>query len=367
MAVGEFLTVRNYGMFEQVGYDLIQRQELDPASVFNRGPVPGFLGSLFESVGPWTRMEQKRWELVSANGNARAVARNERMTQGGYTKKHIVALPGMELAGETQTVLPSDWEIGMTEADVSRRVSRPLLDWTKTVYQEVTMDVATQGAFNGSGTPSEGFAFDVTDIHGNTVTHPKVSVSATAVPDTVANGTESAFTYATRTGSESAADHVVSSGASWNTTDAATYRDLLTIRPSNSVMTRAYVGANVATSIRGVMKSETQNTMGKREFVDLAIRDAGGLGEAFPIVFGLEGVDYFHAPDLPDDLALYVPENKRPFYYSIGSRGLNGSQVATGAWFEELNKETRGTAYGYRQDINAGCWDKTGIVVVKHG
>ena len=366
MAVGELLTIRNYQVFEQVGYQLIQRQEMDPASVFNAGPVPGFLGQIFENLGPWNRSVQPRWEVTGAQGTAKAVSPNERMIQGGISKRHIVPLPGVELAGETQTVLPSDWEIGMTEADVAKRVTRPLLDWNKTVFQEVTMDVATQGAFNNSGTPVEGFAFDVVDIHGNTVTKPKVSVSATVVPDTVANSTESAFLYPTRTGSETAADHMLDAGGDWTLAHGDTARDLLTARPGNSTRIRAYVGTDVAKTIRTVMKSELGAIESRREFIDLAIRDAGGLGEAFPVILGLQGVDYYTATDLPADLAIYVPEGKRPFYYSVGSRGLNGQQVATGAWFEDMNKETRGTAYGYRNHVNAGVWDKTGAVIVDY-
>jgi hypothetical protein len=364
MAVGESLTIRNYTLFEQVVSRVIQKEENDPASVFNAGPLPGFLANIYENMGPWNRSEQIRWEVIGVQGNAKAVSPNERMAQGGITKRHIVPLQGVELAGETQTVLPSDYMYGLTEADVSRRIARPLLDWNKTVFQEVTMDVATQGAYNNSGTPVEGFAFDVVDLHGNTVQKAKVSVSATQVPDTLANSTESAFLYPTRTGTETAADHVIDAGGDWTTALAANYRDLLTVRPGNSTRIRGYVGTDVAATIRTTMKSELGAVESRREFIDLAIRNAGGLGEAFPIVFGLEGVDYFYAPDLPADLGIFVPEGKRPFYFSRGMRGVDGQSISTGVWTETMNPETRGTQYGYREWTNAGVSDKTGAVVV---
>lgn len=366
MATGEFLTIRNYTQFEQVGHRIIQQQEMDPASVFRAGIVPGFLGNIFENIGPWDRLNQPRWEVIGVQGDAKAVSRNERMKQGGIAKRHVVALPGVELAGETQTILPSDYEVGLTEADVARRISRPLLDWNKTGFKEVTMDVATQGAYNNSGTPTEGFAFDVVDLHGNTVTKSKVSVTANEVPDTLANSTEGAFLYPTRTGTESAADHMLDAGGDWTLAHGTTARDLLTVRPGNSTRIRAYVGTDVAASIRTVMKSELGAIESRREFIDLAIRNAGGLGEAFPVVFGLEGVDYFYAPDLPADFALYVPDGARPFYYSVGTRGTNGAELDTGAWFENMNPETRGTAYGYRRSINAGVWNKIGGVAVDY-
>ena len=83
-------------------------------------------------------------------------------------------------------------------------------------------------------------------------------------------------------------------------------------------------------------------------------------------VASIEGVNYFVAPDADLNQAVYVAQGKKPFYFSKGQLGEDGSAVGTGPWSEPQNVETRGTHYGYRDYVNMGVKDPTAVAVVDY-
>jgi hypothetical protein len=366
MAVGEFINTTNYRHFEHIGRQVIQMADMDPAMVFQTA-LPGFLDRVFTNVGQWPGAEQKGFEFPSKNNGAKSVAPNERAVRGGYDKKQIVALPGWEIAGETQTVLPSDFQRGgMTTGEVARRVMRPRLDWNKTVFT-AAMDVVTAKG-KSTGAPVDNGAYVIADQHGNSVTKALITNSADVCSDTIANSSQSIL-FPLRDGTETAANHdhtIQAAGASWTLALARTHRDLILEHPGNGTMVDAYVGKTNAEDIRAVMKSELGAVVTREEFIRLNIPGAGGLGGAIPLTMGLEGVNYWYCPDMDTEQALYVAEGKKPFYASFGVRGSDGAEVGTGAWFEQENPETRGGSYGYRAHQNMGCMDPTSAVIVDY-
>lgn len=366
MVVGQFLNITNYRQFEHVGRQVMQLADMDPALVFESA-VPGFIGRVTREAGAWPGREQKGFEFPSKLAGASAVSANERARKVGYDKRQIVALPGIEIAGKTQSVQPIDFMYnGMSQAEVTRRAMRPRLDWNKSSFS-LMMDVLFQNG-KSTGAPVQEAKWSVLDQAGNTVQKSLVTESTDQTADVIANATQTIL-WPLRTGEEAAAnhDHVFNNaGAAWTLALARTARDTILEHPGAGLMVDAYVGSAVAEAIRGVMKSELGAVVTREEFIRLSIASAGGLGGAVPITLGLEGVNYFYSPDIDANQALYVAGGQKPFYHSKGALGINGESVGTGPWFEPGNVETRGGDYGYRDYINGGTENPIGAAVVDY-
>lgn len=357
MPVGEFINITNYRQFENIAREIMAAPDLDPTLVF-QSAVPGFLQRLFKDAGAWPSREQKAWEFPNKLNGARSVSPNERARMDGYAKRQIVSMPGWEIAGRTQTVGPSDFMFqGMTQTDVTARAMRPRLDWNKTVFSAALDVISATGKTTGA--PVANGKYTINDFDGNSVAKTLVTDSADQCGDVIANASQSVL-WPLRDGTEAAANHqhtFLAAGAAWTLALGRTHRDTIVEHPNNPVTVECYVGKNTAEDIRAVMKSELNigGVTSGEAFVKLGITAGGGLGDAVPIVSGLEGVTYYYAPDMDADQALYVASGKRPFYYSSGAMGVNGVSVGTGPWFEEDNKETRRGSYGFREYQNLGC------------
>lgn len=367
MTVGTFLNVTNYRQFELIGREIMQMPDMDPALVFQTA-VPGFLGELFQPVGPWQDRQQKAFEFPSKNGQAKAVAANERAVRGGYDKKQIVALPGFEIAGETQTVLPSDFLYGgMTRDEVTRRAMRPRLDWNKATYLAAMDVVSAKG--KSTGAPVDNGAYVVNDFHGNSTTKALATNSADVCSDTIANSSQSIL-FPLRDGTEAAAnhDHTLGSNAAWTLATQRTNRDLVLEHPGNGAQVNVIAGATAAAAIRTALASalNVAGITSGEALLRAPLSNAGSLASAVPIARGWEGMDFYFAPDMDTNQVITVAAGKKPFYFSQGAKGVDGSAVGTGAWFEQENVETRGGSYGYRDYLNLGCMDPTAVVIADH-
>lgn len=367
MAVGEFINITNYRQFENVGREVVELADLDPALVFSAA-LPGFLGNIFEDVGAWPDRQQKGFEFPSKLAGAVSVAPREKAPQGGYDLKHIVANPGWEIAGRTQTIEPSDFlHQGMTRRRAERRAMLPRLDWNKTVFA-AALDVITATG-TSTGAPVDNGAYSIANIAGTNVTKALATNSADVCSDTIANSSQSVL-WPLRTGGETAANHdhtVGSAGASWTLALGRTHRDLITEHVGMGTKVNCYIGKTSAEDIRTVMKSEMGAIIPREEFIKLEIATAGGLGDAVPVARDLEGVTYFYAPDMDVEQAAYVAANKTPFYFSKGATGVDGSPVRKDTtWFDTGDKETQVLSQGFRDYQNLGCQLPVGAVTVDY-
>lgn len=355
MAVGEFINITNYRQFENIQRDITEQMDLDPALVF-QSALPGFLQRLFEDVGPWKDRQQKAFEFPSKLAGAASVAPAEEARMGGYDKKQIVAQPGWEIAGRTQTVSPSDFlHGGMTAAEVTRRVTRPLLDWNKTVFASALDVISAKG--KSTGAPVDNGAYVINDFDANAVTKALVTNSADVCSDTIANSSQSVL-WPLRDGTETAANHDHTTGAvgaSWTLALSRTARDLVTEHPGMGGAVDVYLGKTNAEDIRSVLKSELGAIPDRQAIINLSIATAGGLGDAVLIADGLEGQRIYYCPDMDSEQALYIAQNKRPFFFSKGAKGVDGSAVGTGAWSDPGVAETRVKKFGYREHQSLGC------------
>lgn len=361
------MRTRGYQMLKRTVEEMNDAALMDPSSVFSTAQ-PGFLQELVENIGPWESNNTKRWQFYGVGDQAKAVGPNERARQGQFDAKHVVGLPGMEVAGPTHDILPIDYVRGLDARGAAKRVQEPILQWNR-VASHTLLDIVTQGAYSRSDdTPQEGFAWTVDDFDGDTHTQDLFSEADDSVPTVVANSSQS-MAWPLRDGTETSTghDHVIDAagGADWTLALGRTHRDLITEHAMTPIRVRAIVGVDIAEDIRGVMKSELDAVESRREFIDRAFIDGGGFCDATPIVENLEGVSYFHAPDLPDDLAVYYASGMRPHYFAPGRIDDRGDRLDTGAWSEMGNPETRGTKYGFRSYLSAGTHNPVASVVAK--
>lgn len=364
---GEFLRINNVKRFEQVLSRVTMRMDQDPSQAFSQA-FPGMIGQLTEPLGPWRGREEMRMEIPGIQDDARAVARQERAEHGDYDAFHIVALRGMELAGPSQTVYQADFDFGGMPAEKAAHLAaRPRRDWNRTVTRAM-LDVITQGAFtDGSNDPSEAFAWSVTDQRGNTVTQDLATENSDQVAAVVAHSGQS-VNWPLRDGGETSTghDHVeTAAGASWTIALGNSARDNIVEHPGNGRV-RGFAGANVAADIRSVAKTEYGAIESRVPLISQGDARENGFGEVHPIA-PLESVDYFFAPDMPDDIIVYVAGNKRPVYASVGAVGAEGQNLDVGDWTENLaattGGEIQGTKWGYRRFISMGVHDPTAIYV----
>jgi len=187
------------------------------------------------------------------------------------------------------------------------------------------------------------------------------------VPTVVANSTQT-VTWPLRDGEVTATGHdhlLPAAGATWTVALAATARDLITEHPGNGRVV-GYVGANVSADVRAALKTEYGAVESRVPFIISGDVNGGGFGSATQIGM-IDEVEYFHCPDVPDDIAVYVASNKKPFYLAPGAVGVNGENLSITAWTENLaattGGEIRGLRYGYRDWVTMGVRDPTAVVV----
>lgn len=367
MTDGDFVKIRNYTQWLEVHSRVQQRLDMNPARVFEQA-APNVLSSVTESFGSWRERQTERWSFYDENQDARAIAPDERAQEGDLAERHIVALPGFEMAGPTHIVRPSDFKYGgMNLQQAAERAARPRLSWNQKVAKTL-MDVLTQGAFSDSSSdPSNNFAWTAEDQDGRTVTQNLASQDSEQVADVVANDSQS-MEWPLRDGGQTSTghDHIFQSqGASWTQSLAKTHRDTITEHPGNSPRVNALVGANVAEDVRSDLKSEYGAIESRTPIVQEGIPDAGAFGAANPVGPPVDSVQYFFMPDMPDDIAVYYASNKNPLYMSMGEIDANGEQVGTRGWTEQRDPERRGQRYGYRDYFTAGVQDPLAIAIAE--
>lgn len=364
---GDFNDIRNHKLFEQV---LVRQQrlaEMDPKKAF-ASLAPGFLGALSESMGPWRGREEVRFEVPGAAEDANAVAPHERARLGSTDMFHVVAEPGMLLAGKTQWVSPDDFRYGMTAEKAAERAGRPLVDFNQKT-SKVVMDVITQGAFSdGSDDFSDAFAWSATDLNGTAVTHTLATENANQVADVIAHSGQ-AVEWPLRDGSVAAAGHdhmLEAQGASWTETLADTARDTILEHPGAGRVA-AIVGANVAADVRAQLKTEYGAVESRVPFIKEGFVRDDGFG-ATDSLGRIGSVDYIYAPDVPDDIAIYYASNQKPFYHSVGDAAAQsvGGSDGLGGWSETMDVERGGLKYGYRNYFTAGCKLPTMVALAEY-
>jgi hypothetical protein len=365
---GEILRIQNFEVFDQVLAKVEKRRRMDPAAVHDEA-VPGFLSGVAQRLGAWRGREERRFEVPLTSEKARAVSRLERAHHGEQELMHIVAKQGVEAAAPTQAVLPKHMEYGGIERDDAiEQASRPIWDWNRT-FAEILLDVFTQGAFSDSNdSPTEGFAWSVEDQHGNTVQKDTIAESEDEVPDVVAHSGQSA-TWPLRDGTLTGTghDHVDTSvSAPWDASAGQTARDHITEHPGNGSV-RAIAGSNIAADVQDTAKTERGAIESRVQFIEEAPDDDAGPFADVEAVARIESVNYFHSPEIPDDMAVYYAGNAAPLYASVGAVGANGEELANGGWTENLEETTggelKGRKFGFRQFLNAGVHDPTAMFI----
>lgn len=362
---GEFLSpVGNIQTFVRV-VDKVQRlPELDPKRAF-RTATPGVIGDLVEQMGPWEGRGALRFEMPGVTQGVRAVGRDQRMVQGTDKISHVVALPGFELAGFSQTVHPEDFAYGMTAERARDLAAKPILDFNDGVAK-ILMDVITSGDYSGSITND--FAWSATDLDDNTASQQIITDDANQVPNVYANDSQTLL-WPLRNGSQASAnhDHLSDTGAVWSAANAKTQADNIREHPTMGRI-RAYVGSTVAAAVQAAKKTDYAGTVLLKDQVENSYSAKGSdFGAASPIGF-YEDIEYFHMVDLPASGVLMHAVGHKPFHAHIGYKPAPGINGDKGAWTRNhaQNDELQGVTYGYRRFFAAGVKDPLSVAYSEH-
>jgi hypothetical protein len=366
-ANSDIVRIQNVRRFDQVVSRVTYRMEQSPSRIFQE-MMPGSIMRYTEDIGPWEGRGDEHWEVPTTAQDAHAVSRSERADRGEYDMHHIVAKRGVDMAGRTQRVDQEDFDYGgMPQEKVVELSARPRRDWNKTAAETI-LDVLTQGAFGRTDdTPQEAFQPSVTDFNGNTINFPQATEDSDFVADVVAHSGQN-VNWPLRDGSTTGTghDHVSNAaGGSWTLSLGRTARDHIREHPGNGRV-YALCGANVAADVRSKAKTEYGAVESRTEFITTGDEDAGAFADIAPLAT-LESVDYFHMPDMPDDIAVYLASNKQPVYASPGAVSAEGRQLANGDWTENIEQTTggelSGLKWGYRRWFDAGVQDPTALFV----
>lgn len=358
--VGSIQTFRQY-------VDRVNRMPaMDPKLAF-RSATPGVLSNLFDVMGPWQGRASERFEIPGVNEGIRAVGRDQRMVQGKDDIGHIVALPGFEVAGFSQTVHPEDFAYGLTPERAADLARKPQLDFNFGIAKDILMDVITSGDYSGSITNA--FAWSAEDLDGNTASQQLITDDADQVENVYAYDGQTFTHWPLRDGTQAAAghDHLFDTGAVWSAATAKTQADNVREHPTNGPI-RAFVGSTVAAAVQAAKKSDYA---GFSAVVEQVERDFAAKGSDFagatPIGI-YEDIQYFHMVDLPASGALYMASNKSPFHLHIGQLAAPGMPVGKGAWANDhrVNDELQGITYGMRDYVAAGVKDPMAVSYGEH-
>ena len=367
---GDFNTIRNHTLFEQVRVRVMERQlSMDPKQAF-ASANPGFLAELVDPMGPWRGREEVRMEIPGVAEDAVAVDPVDHVTLGSTDMGHIALEPGILVSGKAQMVGPDDFRYGMTPAQAAERVARPVIDWNQKVAKNL-FDVVTQGAFSdGSNDFSDNFAPTYTvDKTAQTVAQPLATQSASVAAAVVANSTQTFAHWPLADGTLASAGHdhlLPTQGASWTETLADTARDLILEHP-NMGMVKAFVGSNVAADVVAALKSGYGAIESRVPLVGGSQGGtAGGFGEQQMITQPIGDVRYVHVTNMPDDIAVYCAINRRPAYMSAGALGEGGQELHEAGWATRPDDETGFRKFGYRRYVSMGIKDPLAIAVAEY-
>lgn len=359
---GDFNLIRNHKLFEQVLTGVQRENAMDPKAAF-ASAMPGFLGNVTENIGPWAGREEMRFEIPGVAEDALAVDFHERAKLGDTSMFHVVAEPGLLLAGRTQQVSPNDFRHGMSMDQAVERANRPQIDYNQKVAKSL-LDVLTSGGAT-AGSLTEAFAWSANDGLGNSVSQPLAAENGNQVAAVLAHSSQT-VEWPLRNGSAAAAghDHVASSAGAWTEAIAATQRDTILEHPGAGRV-QAYVGATVAAAVRAAIKTEYGAIDPRVPFVLEAPVRVDGFGSA-DALGTIGSVDYVFSPDMDTNQALYVAANRKPFYASTGASGYSQSGDGVGAWSESGDPETAGVRYGFRQYTALGVKEPVMAVICDH-
>lgn len=357
---GEFLSpVGSIQSFVRV-VDKVQRlPELDPKKAF-RTATPGAIGDLVEQMGPWEGRGALRFEMPGVTEGVKAVGRDQRMFQGKDKISHIVAMPGFELAGFTQTVHPEDFAYGLTAERARDLAAKPILDFNDGVAH-ILLDVITSG--DKSGSITDDFKWSAKDLDDNTTSQDIITDDANQVPNVFANSTQTIL-WPLRDGTQAAAnhDHLSDTGAVWSAADAKTIANNIREHPTMGRV-RMYVGSTIAAAVQAAKKTDYAGTVLIKDQVENSYSSKGSdFGYATPIGF-YDDIEYLHMVDLPASGVLAVAAGHRPFHAHIGYKPAPGINGDKGAWTRNHaeNDELLGLSYGYRRYFAAGVKDPLSV------
>lgn len=362
---GEFLDpVGSIQTFVRVVDDVMRLPELDPKLAF-RSATPGVIGDLTEQMGPWQGRGGLRFEMPGVTQGVRAVGRDQRMVQGTDKISHVVALPGFELAGFSQTVHPEDFAFGLTPERARDLAAKPILDFNDGVAH-ILLDVMTSGDYSGSITND--FAWSAKDLDDNTASQAIITDDANQVPNVYANDSQTLL-WPLRNGTQAAAghDHLNDTGAVWSAANAKLQADNIREHPTMGRI-RAFVGSTVAAAVQATKKTDYAGWSGVAALTEQSFSKKGDdFGFASPIGI-YEDIEYHHMVDLPASGVLMVAAGKKPFHAHIGYKPAPTINGDKGPWTKDhaTNDELLGLTYGYRRYLSAGVKDPLAVTYYEH-
>lgn len=357
---GEFLDpVGSIQTFVRVVDQVMRVPDMDPKKAF-RTATPGAIGDLVEQMGPWEGRGGIRFEMPGVTQGVRAVGRDQRMLQGTDKISHIVALPGFELAGFSQTVHPEDFAFGLTPERARDLAAKPILDFNAGIA-DILMNVITSGDYSGSIT--DDYAWTAKDLDDNAANQQIITDDANQVPNVFANSTQTIL-WPLRNGTQAAAnhDHLSDTGAVWSAADAKTIANNIREHPTMGRI-RMYVGSTIAAAVQAAKKTDYAGTVLVKDQVEQSYSSKGSdFGFATPIGF-YEDIEYLHMVDLPASGVLAVAAGHKPFHAHIGYKPAPGINGDKGPWTRNhaQNDELLGLTYGYRRHFAAGVKDPLAV------
>ncbi len=287
------------------------------------------------------------------------------MVQGTDKIKHIVALPGFELAGFSQSVHPADFAYGLTPERARDLAAKPILDFNDGVAN-ILLDVLTSGDKTGSITND--FAWSATDLDDNVASQAIITDDANQVPNVYANDSQTIL-WPLRNGTETSTghDHLSDTGAVWSAANAKTQADNIREHPTMGRI-RAYVGSTVAAAVQAAKKTDYGGTVLVKEQVERSDSAKGADFGMASLIGYYEDIEYHHMVDLPASGVLMVASNKRPFHAHIGWKPAPGINGDKGAWTRNHaeNDELLGLTYGYRRTLAAGVKEPISAAYAEH-
>lgn len=360
---GEFTEVGSIQVYRNVVDKVNRLASMDPKMAF-RSATPGVIGQLVQNMGKWEGIGDERWEIPGVTEGVRAIGRDQRMLLGKSKIAHIVARPGFEIAGFSQTIHPEDFAYGLSREAARDLALRPNLDFNAGVAS-ILLDLITAGDKTGSIT--DNFAWSALDLDDNVASQPLATQSAQQVANVFANGSQSFTGWPMRDGTQAAAghDHLSDTGAVWSAANAKVQANNILEHPTNGRV-RAFVGSTVASAVFAAKRTDYQYAP-QRELIEGGVNKGDDFAGATRIG-DYDNVDYWHMVDLPASGVLMHAVGKQPFHVHIGALAVPGMDRDKGAWTRNHaeNDEVMGMTHGYRRFLSAGVQDPLSVTYYEH-
>lgn len=348
MAVsGEFIEISNVRQFTDV--QVRHAEQLVRGGIIWDDMVPRFLQPFTQRMGSWNGRDDWASPHLDPSSRGRAVGTEDHAHIGGQRQRQIVAKPGFEVAGRTQTVSSDDFTHPMGPEIARQKITEPEQEFTRAVAEGllnmVMADQHDNSAYN------EGQTFHARNFDGVDTVVDTVSESADEASATVA-GSHHSINWPDKQGGtfSSGHDHIQSNTGGWSESKAETARDHLLEHPGQNGPVWAFVGATVRDSVETDIESVRSGTESGVDFEQLN----PGPEEQFGVpseVGTHDGVRYFHVGALPDQFAIYMDSNVPHIGLWMGEGGEDGqTRKQPRAWNNrgQQHPETDVTEYGFR-------------------